>query len=110
MPGSPLLAVCSRKWQVPETMQIWGKEALTEGPGGGKFGPQGTSQMALVVKSPPAIAGDVRDRAPSGVGNIPWRRKWQPTAGFLPGESRGQRRLAGYSPWGCKDLDMTEAT
>ena len=29
---------------------------------------------------------------------------------FLPGESHGQRRLAGYSPYGCKELDMTEAT
>ena len=31
-----------------------------------------------------------------------WRRKWQPTPGFLPGESHGQRSLAGYSPWGHK--------
>ena len=30
------------------------------------------------------------------VGKIPWRRKWQPTPVFLPGESRGQRRLVGY--------------
>ena len=28
---------------------------------------------------------------------------------FLPGESHGQRSLAGYSPWGCKELDKTEA-
>ena len=34
------------------------------------------------------------------VGKIPWRRKWQPTPVFLPGESHGQRSLAGYSPWG----------
>ena len=27
---------------------------------------------------------------------------------FLPGESHGQRSLASYSPWGCKELDMTE--
>ena len=39
---------------------------------------------------------------------IPWRRAWQPTLVFLPGESHGQRSLAGYSPWGCKDSDMTE--
>ena len=31
-----------------------------------------------------------------------WRRKWQPTPVFLPGESHGQRSLAGFSPWGCK--------
>ena len=44
------------------------------------------------------------------VGKIPWRSKWQPTPVFLPGESRGQRRLAGYSPWYCKELDMIEVT
>ena len=36
------------------------------------------------------------------------RRKWQPTRVFLPGEFHGQRRLAGYSPWGCKESDKTE--
>ena len=44
------------------------------------------------------------------VGKIPWRREWQPTPVFLPGESHGQRRLAGYSPWGLKGLDLTEVT
>ena len=39
---------------------------------------------------------------------IPWRRKWQPTPVFLPGESHGWRSLAGYSPWGCKESDRTE--
>ena len=38
----------------------------------------------------------------------PWRRKWQPTPVFLPGEPRRQRSLAGYSPWGRKEADMTE--
>ena len=32
-------------------------------------------------------------------GKIPWRRKWQPTPLFMPGESHRQRSLAGYSPW-----------
>ena len=32
----------------------------------------------------------------------PWRRKWQPTPVFLPGEFHGQRSLVGYSPWGCR--------
>ena len=31
-----------------------------------------------------------------------WRWKWQPTSVFLPGKSHGQRKLAHYSPWGCK--------
>ena len=39
---------------------------------------------------------------------IPWRRKWQPTSVFLPGESHGWRSQAGYSPWGCKESDRTE--
>ena len=44
------------------------------------------------------------------VRKIPWRRKWQPTPVFLPGKSHGQRSLVSYSPWGCKELDMTEVT
>ena len=35
-------------------------------------------------------------------------KEWQPTPIFLPGESHGQRSLAGYSPWGCKESDTTE--
>ena len=42
------------------------------------------------------------------VWNIPWRRELLPTPGFLPGESHGQRSLAGYSPWGCRESDTTE--
>ena len=41
-------------------------------------------------------------------GKIPWRRAWPRTPVFLPGESCGQRSLAGYSPWGGKDSDTTE--
>ena len=39
-----------------------------------------------------------------------WRRAQQPIPVFLPGESHGQRSLAGYSTWGHKELDMTETT
>ena len=42
------------------------------------------------------------------VGKIPWRRKWQPTPIFLPGESHGWRSLVGYSSRGHKELDTTE--
>ena len=42
------------------------------------------------------------------VRKIPWRRQWQPTPVFLPGESHGERSLASYSPWGGKESDMTE--
>ena len=43
-----------------------------------------------------------------GLGTFPWRREWEPTPVFLPGESHGQRNLTGYSPWGPKELDTTE--
>jgi len=42
------------------------------------------------------------------LGRFTWRRAWQPTPVFLPGEFRGQRSLVGYSPWGCKESDVTE--
>ena len=38
-----------------------------------------------------------------------WRRKWQPTPVFLPGESHGQRSLVGCRLWGRTELDTTEA-
>jgi len=37
-----------------------------------------------------------------------WRRKWQPTPVFLPGESHGQGGLVGCSLWGCKESDTTK--
>ena len=42
------------------------------------------------------------------LGKIPRSRKWQPTSVFLPRKFHRQRRLTGYSPWGCKESDMTE--
>ena len=39
-----------------------------------------------------------------------WRRKWQPTPVFLPGESQGRGSLVGCRLWGCTESDMTEAT
>ena len=43
-----------------------------------------------------------------GLGTIPWRRKWQPTAVFLPGESHGQKSLESCGRWGQKESDTTE--
>ena len=63
--------------------------------------------MVLAVKNPSANAGGMRCGFDPWVGKIPWRREWQPTPVFLPGESYGQRRLVGYSPWGLKESDMT---
>ena len=57
--------------------------------------------MVLVVKNPPVKAGRRKSRGfnPSGQ-EIPWRRAWQPTPVFLPGEAHGQRSLVSYSPSG----------
>ena len=49
-----------------------------------------------------------RRRFDPWVGKFPYRRAWQSTPVFLLGESRGQRSLAGYNPWGRKESDMTE--
>ena len=38
----------------------------------------------------------------------PLESKWQPTPVFQPGKFHGQRSLAGYSSWACKELDTTE--
>ena len=61
-----------------------------------------------MIKNLPAYAGDMRHGFNPWVGKISLRREWQPTPVFLLGESHEQRSLVGYSPWGCKDLDMTE--
>ena len=53
--------------------------------------------MVLVVKNPPVKAGRHKSRGFNPCGQkIPWRRAWQPTPVFLPGESHGQRSLEGY--------------
>ena len=61
--------------------------------------------MALVVKNLPANAGDLRDE-----GSIPGLNRSPGGHGspFFPGESHGQISLVGYSPCGCKELDITE--
>ena len=65
----------------------------------------GASLVAQMVRHLPAMQEPGFD---PWVGKIPWRRRWQPTPIFLPGESHGQRSLAGYNPWGHRELDMTE--
>ena len=67
-----------------------------------------TSQVVLVVKNLPTNAGDRREMGLPWIGKITWRRAWQATAVSLPGESQGQRRLAGYSPWGHRESYITE--
>ena len=60
--------------------------------------------MTQMVKNMPAMQ---EARVQPSIRKIPWRRKWQSTPVFLPGISYGQRSLVGYSPWGCKELDIT---
>ena len=48
--------------------------------------------------------------SPSLLTFMHWRRKWQPTPVFLPGESQGRGSLVGCRLWGCTELDTTEAT
>ena len=67
-------------------------------------------KVALVVKNPPTIAGDMNSRFNPWIGEIPWRREQQPTPAFLPGESHGHKCLAGYSSWSGKESDMPEVT
>ena len=59
------------------------------------------SLVAQVIKNPPAMQE-------TWVGKSPWRRAWQPTPVFLPGEPHGHRSLAGCSPRGRSEPDTTE--
>ena len=65
----------------------------------------GASLVAQMVKNLLAMQETQFD---PWVEKIPWRRKWQPTPVFLPGEFQEQRILVGYSPWDSKELDVTE--
>ena len=63
------------------------------------------SLVAQMVKHPPAMQEPGFN---PWVRKISWRRRWKPTPVSLPGKLHGQRTLAGYSPWGLKELDTTE--
>ena len=56
-----------------------------------------------MVKNLPANAREIRN-----AGKVSWRRKRQPTAGFLPGEAHAQRSLEGYSPRGRTESDSAQ--
>ena len=60
-------------------------------------------RVALALKNPPANGGDVRDTGSApGLGRLPWRKAWQSTLVFLPGDSHGQS-LVSYGLWGHTD-------
>ena len=63
---------------------------------------KGAFRVAQLVKNLPAMQETWFD---PWVGKIPWRRKWLPTPGLLPGKSHGQMSVVGYSPWGHKESD-----
>ena len=63
-----------------------------------------------IVKNPLAMHEPQEMRVRSLGWEDPWRREWQLSPVFLPGEFHAQRRLVGYSPWGHKELDTTEVT
>ena len=63
--------------------------------------------VVLVVKNLPDNGREKCKFSP-WVRKISWRRTWLPTQAFLPVESHGERSLVGYSPWDCKEIDMTE--
>ena len=73
---------------------------------GCRFDPWSGCPDGAVVKNPPANMGVVSS-IPAWVRKILGRRRWQSTPVFLPGKFHGQRSLAGYSPWGHKELDTT---
>ena len=58
-----------------------------------------------MLKNPPAVWETWVD---PWVREIPWRRSWQHTPVFCLENPHEQRSLEGYSPWGGKELDMTE--
>ena len=85
----------SEKWSSDQESQ-YDKTRLRHGP-----------SWWLGGKEPPANAGEASSipgggGVAVGVGNIPWRRKWQPTPVFLPGKPHGHRNLAGYNSCGRK--------
>ena len=67
-----------------------------------------TSQVAQWVKNMPAMLWQRRCSFHPWVRKIPWRRAWQLTPVFLPGEFRGLRSLAGYSPWALKRVRQNQ--
>ena len=82
-------------------LPFWGRPSFNQGLPGG-----------AVVKNPSACQCKRCKRCgfDPWVGTIPWRRKWQLTPVFLPGESHGQRSLVGSGPWGPKESDMAGHT
>ena len=103
---SPLRQCFSAKGGFTPTTDTWPVmvvAAWEDGDATGAWGSPGGS----AVKSPPAVQ---EMSAQSLDQKIPWRRAWQPTPVFLPGESHGQRSPADYGPQECKESNTIKAT
>ena len=69
----------------------------------------GASQVLLVLKNPPANAGDAGDPGLiPGWGRCPGGGRGNPLQYSCLENPQGQRSLVGYSPWGCRESDTTE--
>ena len=92
----PLYIYCRRQWHPHSSTLAW-KIPWAEGPGrlqsmgSPRVGPDWATSLSLFTF-------------------MHWRRKWQPTPVFLPGESQGWGRLVGCRLWGRTESDMTEVT
>ena len=73
------------------------------------FSPR-ASQVALVIKNPPANAGDIIDMCLTLGWENPLEKETATHSNILAWKIHGQRDLVVYSPWGCKKSDMTKAT
>ena len=80
-PFVPFLSYVSATYYVPGT--VWG-----------------TKDPAVNETQIPVVVEEDKETNEIRFWKILWRRKWQPTPVFLPGESHEQRSLVGYSPWG----------
>ena len=88
-----------------QSHRAWGEESCFRQKALHRVPQSRASLVAQMIKTPPSMQ---ETQIQFLVGKIPWRREWQLILGFLPGEVYGQRSLVGYSPWSCKESDMTE--
>ena len=96
-------------WRLVLETKIWVVDALvTAGMIGVLLLLRRASQVTQCKESTCRCMRLKRLRSDHWVRKIPWRRKWQPAPVFSPGRFHGQRSLAGYSPWGHKELDIAE--
>ena len=90
-------------WRIPWTQKPGGLQSI----GSPRVGHNWSDSA---INNLPAVQETLERGVDPWVRKTPWRRAWQPTPVFLPGESPGQCNLGGYSSEGSKESDMTEVT